>query len=177
MDCKTPSSSLFLASTTKVALARGFVVSGIWQPVTKTLSCFSLILRIDGGAPAGIRILPGDAGCRKKRKHIKTITIHGKRRTSPRGIEIEESPFKRILRRKKATGSLGANRSAFSDQPFRVGRGGGDDIRLVRFCTKPMRAGYACRPPQDVARFPGRHDRLCGERWPPSKVGCTGEED
>lgn len=43
MDWMTPSSSLFLARTTKAPLARGLETSGSRQPSTKTLSYFSLI--------------------------------------------------------------------------------------------------------------------------------------
>lgn len=58
--------------------------------------------RIEGGVPAGIKIPPGDEGCRTKRSRIKTITRHGNSKTNPRGIEIDELPFNLILRRKKA---------------------------------------------------------------------------
>jgi hypothetical protein len=58
--------------------------------------------RMEGGVPAGIRIPPGDAGCRTNRRRIKTITRHGNSNTKPRGIEIDEFPFKRMRRRKKA---------------------------------------------------------------------------
>lgn len=57
---------------------------------------------IDGGVPAGIKMPPGDEGCRTKRRRIRTITRHGNNKTKPRGIEIEEFPFRRILRRKKS---------------------------------------------------------------------------
>lgn len=57
---------------------------------------------IEGGVPAGIKIPPGEAGCRTKRSRISTITRHGNSKTRPRGIEIDELPFRRILRRKKA---------------------------------------------------------------------------
>ena len=52
--------------------------------------------------PAGIKMPPGEAGCRTKRSRMRTITRHGNSKTRPRGIEIEELPFRRILRRKKA---------------------------------------------------------------------------
>lgn len=57
---------------------------------------------IDGGVPAGIKIPPGEEGCRTKRSKMRTITRHGNNKTNPRGIEIDEFPFSRILRRKKA---------------------------------------------------------------------------
>lgn len=116
---------MFLARTTKAALARGAsVFSTGRQPVAKTLSYFSLIFLsnrrvvsyrkfcisclasrtnlIEGGVPAGMRIPPGEAGCRTKSSRIRTITRHGNSKTNPRGIEIEELPFNRILRLKKA---------------------------------------------------------------------------
>lgn len=57
---------------------------------------------MEGGVPAGIRMPPGDEGCRIKRSRMKTITRHGNSNTNPRGIEMEELPFKRMRRRKKA---------------------------------------------------------------------------
>lgn len=55
-----------------------------------------------GGAPAGIRILPGEEGCRTKRIKISVITINGNKRTNPKGIEMPEFPLSLIRRRKKA---------------------------------------------------------------------------
>jgi len=118
----TPSSSLFLASTTNAALALGCEVSGSTHPVTKTLSCCSLIFlqmgsasrakgrsrpgeayRIAGGAPAGINILPGEAGCLTNRTSMKTTTMHGKTSTTPSGMDMLELPFNRKGRLKNAS--------------------------------------------------------------------------
>ena len=55
---------------------------------------------IEGGAPAGSNIRPGDDGCLTKRMRISTKTMHGKSSTNPRGMEIEEFPFNLIRRRK-----------------------------------------------------------------------------
>jgi len=52
---------------------------------------------IDGGEPAGIRIVPS-LGCRKNSTRIKIITRSGKSMTTPRGIEIV---FNCIRRRRK----------------------------------------------------------------------------
>lgn len=68
---------------------------------------------MEGGVPAGIKMPPGEAGCRTKRSRMRTITRQGNSKTSPRGIEIDELPFRRILRRKKA--NLGWRR------PFSLG--------------------------------------------------------
>jgi len=57
---------------------------------------------MDGGVPAGIKMPPGEEGWRTKRSRIRIITRHGNNKTKPRGIEIDELPFSRILRRKKA---------------------------------------------------------------------------
>lgn len=57
---------------------------------------------IGGGAPAGIRILPGEEGCRTKTIKISIITMNGNRRTNPKGIEMPEFPLSLIRRRKKA---------------------------------------------------------------------------
>ena len=91
---------------------------------------------IDGGAPAGISILPVDEGCRTTRTSIKIITIQGNRSTAPRGIDIFELPFKRIRRRKKA--NLGVIRSLWRETSSREGRLGEEGIRLTRFWTSPM---------------------------------------
>ena len=53
---------------------------------------------IDGGEPAGIRIVPS-LGFRKNRMRIKIITRSGKSMITPRGIEIF---FNCIRRRRKA---------------------------------------------------------------------------
>ena len=95
--------------------------------------------RIDGGAPAGINITPGDWGCRTKRISINIMTIQGKSRTRPRGIEMEELPFRRMRRRKKA--NRGDNLSALRERSSREGRLGEDGILLTRFCTSPISAG------------------------------------
>lgn len=129
MDWMTPSSSLFLARTTKAPLARGFDVSGLRQPSTKTLSCFSLILLwantrqqsgcegvgaccvlgavvvaylMAGGAPAGINILPGELGCLTNKTKMRMTTMQGNSMTTPRGMEMVEFPLRRSGRRKKA---------------------------------------------------------------------------
>lgn len=49
--------------------------------------------RIAGGAPAGISILPGDAGCLTNMTRIRMTTMHGKRTTTPSGTEMVELPF------------------------------------------------------------------------------------
>lgn len=112
---------------------------------------------MDGGAPAGMNTRPGEVGCRKNRTHIKIVTRPGKRSTRPRGIEIVEFPFRRIRLRNKPEGSRGVILSAFSDQPLIRGNGGGDGIRFVRFCTKPMWVGYASRARQPLIRVQGFH--------------------
>ena len=100
-DCITPSNSLFLASTTIAALARGSAaaIEGSRHPVAKTLSCFSLTFRIEGGEPAGTSIRPGEDGCFTTSIKIRSTTSVGNRSTNPRGTEIEELPFSRIRRR------------------------------------------------------------------------------
>jgi hypothetical protein len=57
---------------------------------------------MDGGAPAGIRIRPGEEGWVTMRRTIRTITIHGNSSTNPNGIEIVEFLLSRIRRLKKA---------------------------------------------------------------------------
>lgn len=92
---------------------------------------------IEGGVPAGIRIPPGDEGCRTKRSRTRTITMHGNSKTKPRGIEIDELPLRRILRRKKA------NREKlrpFSREESSMGRLGVEGSHLEIRCFKPMGA-------------------------------------
>ncbi len=69
--------------------------------------CFTYL--INGGAPAGISIFPGEAGCRTMRTSIEIITRRGNKSTAPNGIDIDELPFKRILLLKND--SLGRIRS------------------------------------------------------------------
>jgi hypothetical protein len=91
---------------------------------------------IDGGAPDGIRMRPGDDGCLTKRKRISITTMHGKSSTKPSGMDIDELPFSRIRRRKKD------NRGKVL--PFSLlkssseGRFGVDGIRFASPCTKSM---------------------------------------
>lgn len=66
------------------------------------------------------------------------MTIHGKRRTAPRGIEMEELPFNRIRRLRSA--NLGDIRSFCRDRSSRDGKVGEDGIRFRRFLTRPIGA-------------------------------------
>lgn len=61
--------------------------------------------------------------------NIKIMTMQGKRRTTPSGIEMDEFPFSRILR--LSTDSLGANLSFCRDKSSKVGRFGEEGIRLT----------------------------------------------
>jgi len=93
--------------------------------------------RIEGGVPAGIRMPPGDEGCRTKRSRMKTITRQGNSKTNPRGIEMDELPFNRMRRRKKA------NRGEawpFSRETSSKGRLGALGSRLVMRWMKLMGA-------------------------------------
>lgn len=93
---------------------------------------------IDGGAPAGIRMPPVDDGCRTTSTSMSIITMHGKRSTAPRGMDIFELPFSRIRRRKKA--NLGDRRSVSPDKSLSEGRFGDDGIRFKIFWTSPIDA-------------------------------------
>ena len=55
-----------------------------------------------GGAPAGINILPGDAGCLTKSTSIRMTTMPGKSTTTPKGTEMLELPLNLRGLRKKA---------------------------------------------------------------------------
>jgi hypothetical protein len=56
---------------------------------------------IDGGAPAGMFMMPCESGDLTKRIIIIIITRHGNNSTSPSGIETDELPLSRMRRRKK----------------------------------------------------------------------------
>lgn len=101
---------------------------------------------MEGGAPAGLKTLPGAEGCRRKRRHINIITRQGNKRTSERGSETLELPFSRMRRRKKPEGILGIMRSVFSVQLD--GKGGGEGTRFVSCCTNPIGAVDALRARQ-----------------------------
>jgi hypothetical protein len=102
IDWTTPSSSLFLASTTNAAFALGVLVSGSKQPEWNGRSYFSLIFRIAGGAPDGIKRLAGESGCRMNRMTMRSTTVMGNSNTTPKGIDIDELPFTRTRRLRKA---------------------------------------------------------------------------
>ena len=83
---------------------------------------------MEGGVPAGIKIPPGDEGCRTNRSKIRTITRHGNSNTKPNGIEMEELPFNRILLLKKANLAC---RLPFSREASSRGRLGDDGSRFA----------------------------------------------
>lgn len=152
----TPSSSLFLARTTNAALARGLLTWGSRQPLTKTLSYFSLILlmgkcvsvehqttdipntyRMVGGAPAGIDNRPPFPVCLNTIMRIVINSMIGNRMITPIGIEMRELPRSRIRRLKKL--HLGVRYSAcaatFSNC---FGKAGVDGNRFLTPCKKSM---------------------------------------
>lgn len=47
---------------------------------------------MEGGAPAGISILPGELGCLTNKTRMRTMTRMGKSTTTPRGTETVEFP-------------------------------------------------------------------------------------
>ena len=99
---------------------------------------------IDGGAPAGIKMLPGDDGCRTISTRISIITIQGNKSTAPRGMDILEFPFNRILLLKNANRGVSRffrrERSSREGNFSREGRFGDEGMRFTRFCTNPMYA-------------------------------------
>jgi hypothetical protein len=62
--------------------------------------------------------------------------MHGNSKTIPRGIDIEELPFNRILRLKNA--NRGEIESAFRDMSSNEGKFVGEGIRFFRVCTRPL---------------------------------------
>jgi hypothetical protein len=91
---------------------------------------------MDGGAPEGMRMRPGEDGCLTKRKRMNTTTMHGNRSTKPSGIEMDEFPFSRIRRRKND--NRGKVRPFSFLKSSRDGMFGVEGIRLTSPCTKPM---------------------------------------
>jgi hypothetical protein len=91
---------------------------------------------MDGGAPEGIKMRPGDDGCLTKRKSIKVTTMHGNSRTKPSGIEMDELPLMRIRRRKKD--NRGRPRPFSPLKSSRDGIFGVEGILFISPCTKPM---------------------------------------
>jgi hypothetical protein len=92
---------------------------------------------MDGGAPAGMFIMPCESGDRTKSIIIIIITRHGNRSTRPSGIETDELPLSRIRRRKKDNRgdvfSVWRERSSnLSRLSFEVGS------LLVMSCRNPM---------------------------------------
>jgi len=69
---------------------------------------------MEGGAPAGMSILPASVGCRTKRSSINITIKQGKSKTRPSGIEMREFSLRRMRRRKKA--NLGVIFSALLDR-------------------------------------------------------------
>lgn len=119
---------------------------------------------MDGGVPAGMRMPPGEAGCRTKRRRTRTITRHGKRSTNPRGIEMDELPFSRILRLKKA--NLETLRP-FSRDESSSGRLGEEGSHFEIRCVKPIGASVRSEVVQRGSkRTPGsRSDRRGKQTW------------
>jgi hypothetical protein len=91
---------------------------------------------MEGGAPEGIKMRPGEDGCLTKRKRIRVTTMQGNSRTKPSGIEIDELPFIRIRRRKND--NRGKPRPLSVLKSFRDGMLGAEGIRLTSPCTKPI---------------------------------------
>lgn len=91
-----------------------------------------------GGAPAGIRILPGEEGCRRTSRRMRTMTRHGNSNTKPKGIEIDEFPLSLIRRLKNA--NFGITRPFSFEVSSRGGMTGAEGIRFARRFMNPMGA-------------------------------------
>lgn len=116
----------------------------LWEiPVSHNASCIlsshiDNAYLINGGAPAGISIVPDEDGCRTIRTNIKNITRRGNKITAPNGMDIDEFPFKRMRLLKNP--NLGSKRSCCRDISSREGRLGGEGIRFAKSCINPMDA-------------------------------------
>jgi hypothetical protein len=107
---------------------------------------------MEGGAPDGIKMRPGDEGCLTKRKRMRMTTMHGNSSTKPSGTEMDELPFSRIRRRKND--SCGKPRPFSLLKSSRDGMFGVEGIRLTSPCTKPM-AGVLFNVLSLMQRLPG----------------------
>jgi hypothetical protein len=112
-----------------VEKARVFPVIDIPRNLNSPMRKVSYL--IEGGAPAGIIMIPDDWGCRTNSTSINIMTMHGNSRTMPRGIEIEELPFIRMRRRKKF--NRGDSLSARRVRSSRPGMLAEEGILLTRF--------------------------------------------
>jgi len=88
---------------------------------------------------------------------MRIMTRHGKRRTNPSGIDIDELPFRRIRRRRND--NLGSNRPFSREKSSRDGRLGEEGIRFVIFCTSPMDADVSCVSLEVVGAFRSETER------------------
>jgi hypothetical protein len=120
-----------------------------------------------GGAPAGIKMPTPDLGWRTKSTRINTTTIHGKRSTTPSGIEMLELPFKRSGRRKKANLEEAFDFVLTSSTDGRLGAEG---KRFRTLCTKPIGTVVG-------VDFLGGRDSdigVSGRSWIGNPVGAAG---
>jgi len=89
-----------------------------------------------GGAPAGMKIVPGEEGCTTTSINISIITMHGNTSTKPKGIDIFELPFSRIRRLKNAERD---GRKSFSrGRSSSEGGSGAEGRCFMTRCTNPM---------------------------------------
>lgn len=136
---------------------------------------------IDGGAPAGTRILPGEEGCRTTRTSINIKTMQGKKRTNPSGMEMRELCLRRIRRLKKAI-ERGEIFSALLDRPSSVGMFCVEGIRFLTLWMKLIvsagRSRARCPGPaerDDNQAFEGRRNDLATRRTRSKSVQCKAE--
>lgn len=121
-----------------------------------------------GGAPAGINIPTPDLGWRTKSTKINTTTIHGKSKTTPRGIDMLELPFNLRGRRKKANLEFVFDLVLTSSI---VGRGGDVGSLFITLCTKPMVAIFLSSNSWEDSRLGGLLSAPVGRRGRQS--GCN----
>jgi hypothetical protein len=115
---------------------------------------------MEGGAPAGISILPASVGCRTKRSSINITIKQGKSRTRPRGIEMREFSLRRMRRRKKA--NLGVIFSALLDRSSYEGSFCAVGSRLRTSWRKFMLYKEAAAGATQVRSYTERGSRISG---------------
>jgi hypothetical protein len=115
---------------------------------------------MEGGAPAGIRIRPGEDGCLMTRRRMRRMTRHGNNKTKPKGIEIEEFPLNLIRRLKNA--NFGITRPFSLGVSSRGGMMGAAGIRFARRFMNPIAADIS-RPTSAGRRDSGKGVLCYGE--------------
>lgn len=92
----------------------------------------------------GIIFRTGEAGCRTNSTKMNTTTIHGESRTTPKGIEMLELPFKRSGRRKNVSLDVILFFDPDREESSFNGRAGTEGRRFSALLTTSIEARLLC---------------------------------